>query len=93
MYIVDGTVAPVIKDSPYGKELPHLSLKCEGVYHEKTGIWGVRFPRGQEGVYSFGNGNYYFSYAYSTPDKKNGGIIKLCYRTNDPEEPFAPFED
>ena len=93
MYVIDGNVKPIINDCRYGNAVPHLMLKRSGVCHEKTGIWGLRFPKGQEGVYAFGNGLYYFSYAYRTQEKKNGGIIKLCYRTLDPESPFAPFEE
>ena len=93
MYIIDGTAAPVLRDSPYEKAVPHLTLRQEGIYHEQTGLYGTRFPKGQEGVYSFGNGLYYFAYAFKTEEKKNGGIIKLCHRTDDPQEPFAPFED
>ena len=93
MYIIDGTVAPILRDSPYDKAVPHLTLRQEGIYHEETGLYGTRFPKGQEGVYSFGNGLYYFAYAFKTEEKKNGGIIKLCRRTNDPQEPFAPVEE
>jgi hypothetical protein len=90
MYIIDGTVAPVAKDSPYETAVPHLTLRQEGIYHEQTGLYGTRFPKGQEGVYAFGNGLYYFAYAFKT--EKNGGIIRLCHRTEDPQEPFAPYE-
>ena len=92
MYIIDGTVAPVAKDSPYETAVPHLTLRQEGIYHEQTGLYGTRFPKGQEGVYAFGNGLYYFAYAFKTEEKKNGGIIRLCHRTEDPQEPFAPYE-
>jgi len=54
-------------------------------------VWGVDFPKGQEGVYAFGNGMYYFAYAFKTPENKRGGIIKLCKRSDNPEVPFEPI--
>ena len=53
--------------------------------------FSIKLDKG-EGVYSFGNGLYYFAYAFKTEEKKNGGIIRLCHRTEDPQEPFAPYE-
>lgn len=92
MYVIDGTAAPVETDTPHGERGLLLSLKREGICHAETGIWGNRYDRGQTGVYAFGDGLYYFSYNFKTPEKKNGSIIRLCRRSGDPEVPFAPFD-
>ena len=89
MYVIDGTAAPVLKASPYDPSVPHLTLRKEGIYHEATDVWGLRFPKGQTGAYAFGNGYYYFSYDFTTPEKLHGSTIRLCIRTDDPECPFA----
>lgn len=92
MYVIDGGVAPVEADTPHGERGLVLTLKREGIYHPETGIWGNRFDRGQTGVYAFGDGLYYFSYNFKTPDKKNSSIVRLCRRSEDPEIPFAAFD-
>lgn len=92
MYVIDGSVKPVPQDNAYGEPSLALTLKKEGIYHPETGIWGNRFTRGQTGVYAFGNGLYYFSYDFKTPEKKNGSIVRLCRRSGNPEVPFEPFD-
>ncbi len=90
MYVIDGSAAPYEDYIAYGEKGLHLSLKKDGVYHAESGVWGNRFPKGQTGFYSFGNGYYYISHEYRTPapERLYGGIIKLYRRVDDPEMPF-----
>jgi len=88
MYIIDGDVKPIENYIQYGEKGLNLTLKKTGIRHEATGIWGNRFDKGQTGVYAFGNGYYYFSYNFRTPEKQQGSIIKLCKRTDNEEVPF-----
>ena len=93
IYVINGAEKPVPRSSPFGIDHPHPVLKKEGIYHEATDIWGLNFNKGQTGVYAFGNGYYYFSYPFSTEDKKNSSIIRLCTKREDPETPFLPVEE
>lgn len=88
MYIIDGNIAPYEDYVAYGEKGLHLTLKKQGVYHEASGVWGNRFPKGQTGIYSFGNGYYYISHEYRTPEKEFGSIIKLYRHTDNAELPF-----
>ncbi|MBP3299895.1 MAG: hypothetical protein J6M34_00120 [Clostridia bacterium] len=54
-----------------------LSLSPEGILHEESGVRGWNFPRGAEGIYSFGNGNYYVSYPAKTEEGYQTATLKL----------------
>ena len=89
MFKIDGNAAPKMRMGRFGREHEHLILKKEGICHEKTGIWGNKFSRGQTGVYAFGDGEYYFSNEFGTGDKKCSSVIRLYRRREDcPDRPF-----
>jgi hypothetical protein len=88
MYVIDGKAVPVRKMGRFGFEHPHLVLKSVGVHHEETGLWGVRFSRGQTGVYAFGDGRYYFSHEFNTGDRRNSSVIRLYQRGENPRYLF-----
>ena len=83
MFIIDGTAAPYESYVTYGEKGMCLTLKKDGAYHERSGLYGSNFPKGQTGLYSFGNGLYYVSHEYKTPEKEQGGHIKLYRRAED----------
>ena len=83
MFIIDGTAAPYESYVTYGEKGKCLTLKKDGAYHERSGIYGSNFPKGQTGLYSFGDGLYYVSHEYKTPEKEQGGHIKLYRRAED----------
>ena len=87
MYVIDGSAAP--KSSIHkatGEPISELSLKREGL--EKNGIFGNNFPLGSTGIYSFGNGYYYFSKAVSD-ENGNFSDVALYRATSDPADPFT----
>ena len=96
MFIADRTVPPVekpLKGLP-GKTGLCLTLSKLGTPDEENGLWGCDFPLGQTGVYSFGDGYYYFSHngkIKGTPTIHTC-IVKM-YRA-DPEKPeiFFPVD-
>ena len=90
MYVIDGKTAP--KQAIHratGEEILELSLKREGLSEGE--IYGNNFPLGSTGIYSFGNGYYYFSESGSDAE---GQFTKVClYRaTSDPTDPFEKVE-
>lgn len=93
MYIIDGTAAPQKKDNPYDSEVLHLSLKQAGIYHEQTKIWGYSFHKGQEGVFAFGDGSYYFAHPYRDTEHRYGAMLRLYRRSFDSNEPFVTVEN
>ena len=90
-YIIDGDVKPIENYVQYGEKGLNLTLKKTGIRHEATGIWGNNFEKGETGIYAFGNGYYYVSYNFKTPEKLNGSVIKLCKRSGNEEIPFETF--
>ena len=54
-----------------------LSLSSDGICHEASGVRGWTFPRGAEGLYSFGNGYYYVSYPGKLEDGRRTAVLKL----------------
>lgn len=81
MYVIDGNIeaieAPLIGYEPPKKGLT-LTLQKTGL--EKNGIYGVDFNFGSTGFYSFGNGKYYISENFSSPDGEqatNACLYKL----------------
>jgi hypothetical protein len=84
LFFIDGSAAP--RDVPLeGLEdhgpLPLLTLAPTGSA-DARGIPQCGWPRGSTGVYSFGNGYYYFAYARTvrTPEgeRLNRADIRLC---------------
>lgn len=69
MYVIDGGVIPkeatLVGYEPEKKALT-LTLKKTGL--GENGIYGVDFNLGSTGFYSFGNGEYYVSENFSTPE-------------------------
>ena len=62
-----------------------LTLERGGAYHEESGIGGWLFPRGAEGVVSFGNGYFYVSHPFRTEDGRSSSVVRLCQRTDGAE--------
>ena len=86
MYVIDGAIAP--RESVHkatGERIVELTLKQEGLC--ENGIWGNNFPYGATGIYSFGNGYYYFS---ENGSDEQGQYTNVClYRaTGRADEPF-----
>ena len=90
MYVIDGKIAP--KRSIHratGEEILELSLKREGLSEGE--IYGNNFPLGSTGIYSFGNGYYYFS-APGRDDEGQFTRLYLYRATSDPADPFVKVE-
>lgn len=88
MFVIDGKIPP--KKSVhklYGEEISELSLLREGECNND--IYGYRFKYGATGMYSFGNGYYYFSQSANDPEKGEYTNVVLYHATNDR---FMPFE-
>lgn len=90
MYVIDGKISPrQAIHRATGEGILELSLKREGLSQGE--IYGNNFPLGSTGIYSFGNGYYYFS----APGRDDEGqFTNLClYRaTGDPKDPFIKVE-
>ena len=87
MFIIDGAAAPQVRDVP-GLDIKGkmLSLKQVGGYDEDNKLYYCTFPKGQTGVYSIGNGYYYFSYEKHTEHdgvKYFSSDVKLCRYTGE----------
>ncbi|MCQ2354809.1 MAG: hypothetical protein MJ102_06880 [Clostridia bacterium] len=96
MYLIDRTAAPVrgnLKGLD-GEEGELLALLPIGTPDEANGVWGCDFPKGQTGIYSFGNGYYYISFEGRTPapEKKHTCHVKLCRFNKDNPELFEIIE-
>lgn len=63
MFVIDGSKKAEDKELAglSGESGLTLKLKKAGICHEESGICGSRFPLGQTGMYSFGDGLFYFS--------------------------------
>lgn len=86
MYVIDGASAP--RESVHratGERIVELSLKKEGLRSGE--IWGNNFPYGSTGIYSFGNGYYYFSESASDGEGQYTNV-NLYRATGDAEDPF-----
>ncbi|MBQ8254662.1 MAG: hypothetical protein IJY94_04065 [Clostridia bacterium] len=70
MFVVDGSVPAVEKEliGYDGEKGLVLTLKNTG--ERKNGIYGVKFPHGSTGIYSFGDGRFYIS--HHTYSKEEG---------------------
>ena len=61
MFVIKGNQTPLIKELPgyYGEKCKVLKLQETGLC--ESGIYGYRFPFGQTGMFSLGDGRFYFS--------------------------------
>ena len=96
MFVIDGSKAPVLTELPGrgGEKGYMLSLKKEGAYHKESGVYGLTYPKGQTGMYSFGDGYFYFSYESKKKETKTiyTSLLKLCRRLPGDEVGFEVIE-
>ncbi len=81
MFVVDGSVSPELKElvgCDDGETGLVLTLKDTGLC--QNGIYGVDFPYGSTGFYSFGNGEFYVSQHVSSPEGQATNVY--LYRLN-----------
>lgn len=71
------TVSAADRPSRNGSGETVLSLAPKGILHGPSGVWGYRFERGAEGIYSFGNGYYYVSYPGKLEDGRQTAVLRL----------------
>lgn len=80
MYVIDGRKPAVMAELKGLDEWGlTISLRQAGVPHKESGVWGWTFPKGQTGIYAFGNGLYYVSHNGRTPEpeKFQTCVLKL----------------
>lgn len=78
MFVIDGARAPheeLLRGVSPTETAKVLSLKEEGLFDEKSGVYGRSFPYGSTGIHSLGNGYFYVSVPRSVPI--NAGTKKL----------------
>ncbi len=82
LFVIDGARMPCMGEltGRDGERGLLLRLKQEGCRDGETGIWGLRFPKGQTGMYAFGDGRFYISFEEKTPEKLHTAVIRLCRR-------------
>ena len=91
MFIIDGNIPPKKSvHKAYGDEISELSLLAKGECSD--GIYGYRFKYGATGMYSFGNGYYYFSQSAMDFEKGQYTNIVMYRSTNDETMPFEIVE-
>ncbi len=97
MFIIDGQVAPAEREVPgLGIRAKMLSLKPIGGHDEENDIYYCTFPKGQTGMYSFGDGYYYISYEHKTVEdgvKRFSSEVRLCRYTGEGEQLFEVVEE
>ena len=83
MFFISALATPELSvHNPYGEEISVLPLCNEGIY----------FPYGSTGVYSFGNGYYYFSHPGYDKDHGHYSNAVLYKATNSDTSPFEIVE-
>ena len=89
LFVIDGAVAPAETEIPGlgGERGKLLSLKKEGLFDEKSGVYGYNFGYGDTGLHSIGNGYFYISHHGHPEEGVYLTDIKL-YKYNGTE----PFE-
>lgn len=94
MFVIDGSRAPYESElaGRDGERGMLLSLKAEGKLHEQSGVSGLSFPWGQTGMYSFGDGLFYFSHNGKTPEKLHTCVIHLYRRVTGDDVGFVAVE-
>ncbi len=84
MFVIDGSKAAYEGElrGRDGERGMILSLKKSGAYDEASGVWGLKFKKGQTGIFAFGDGTFYIAHEGRTPEpeKLHTGIIKLYRR-------------
>ena len=69
LFAVDAESPAEIKNAKgINEKAEILTLKENGTFDEKSGIYGWDFSYGSTGLYSFGDGNYLISHNKSTPE-------------------------
>lgn len=93
MFVIDGKRAPesVFLIGSEGEARKFLSLKKTGLYDEKTGIYGYRFKYGSTGMFSLGNGLFYFSEDRGA-DGAYESTLRLYRYTGGVPAPFEKME-
>ncbi|MBQ9806494.1 MAG: hypothetical protein IJW49_08335 [Clostridia bacterium] len=82
MFVIDGSVAPQ-SQSLWGRQgenglvLTSAKLGEMGLCGK---VWGSRFPYGQTGMMSLGNGEFYFSQPHSIKEQKQFSSTVVKYR-------------
>jgi len=93
LYVIDGAKKAVLKPVS-GQKQPEKGLMLEllnaGIYDEKSGVYGWKFPLGQTGLIALGDGYYYISKNGSPEKGVSNSTVKL-YKWNTECE-NAPFE-
>ena len=96
MYVIDGSVAPCEGEifGRAGEGGMLLTLRDEGVKHAASGVSGLSFAWGQTGMYSFGDGLFYFSHNGKTPppEKLHTCVVHLYRRKMDDDVGFEAVE-
>jgi len=93
LYIIDGTKKAALRPVE-GQKQPEtglmLDLLKDGLYDEKSGVYGWKFPLGQTGLIALGDGYYYIS-KNGSPEKGVSNSTVMLYKWN-MECENAPFE-
>ena len=79
LFAIDGTSRPVsqsLKGIPYLKRGKVIPLKQEGLKDSSTGIRGWHFHYGSTGICALGDGQFYISENYQTPQGQ-GAVLRL----------------
>ena len=87
LFAVDAA-CPAIKifSEELNEEVERLALKEQGMYDDKSHVYGWDFPYGSTGLYSFGDGNWLVCHNESTAEGQCGYIHQ--YKWNE----HTPFE-
>ena len=91
-FIIDGAAAPIttqLKGFPEGVTGETLSLLPQGLYDEKSGIWGWDFHHGDTGLFALDDGYYYISHNGRTPEKEQFSRVHLYHWAGETPTPFA----
>ncbi len=87
MYIIDGSAKPELKEIEGRNELTVPLLK-DGVYDEKSGIYGWTFEYGQTGLFSLDNGYFYISHNGVNDDGEQDSTVYLYKWNGKTPDPF-----
>lgn len=88
LFMIDGSVAPQ-NQALWGRQGEMGLVLTSAKFGEMDlcgKVWGSRFPYGQTGVMSLGNGEFYFSQPHSIKEQKQYSSTVVKYRF-DPDAP------